>query len=67
MNEKKYRLRIYTSNSGYEEVDCGRGDPWVYTFLEIFQTGDSDFVRVEFREKGGNMISMTNPIYINID
>jgi hypothetical protein len=66
-SKKKYRLRIYTSSSGYQEVKCRRGDPWVYTFPSIFQALDTDFVRVEFRKKNGSMISMTNPIYINID
>jgi hypothetical protein len=65
-SKKKNRLRIYTSSSGYQEVKCRRGDPWVYTFSDMFQADDTDFVRVEFRKKDGNMISMTNPIYINI-
>ena len=64
--KKDYRLRIYTSNSGYEEVECQKGDPWVYPFSKTYQAGDLDFVRVEFRSFGGDMMSMTNPIYINV-
>ncbi len=64
---KKYRLRIYTSSGGYEEVECRDGDPWVYAFVKIYDWYDLDFVRVELRDKKGDMISMTNPVYINID
>lgn len=64
--KKTYRMRIYTDAATYKEVDCEQGTPWVHTFSKSFSSYEKNFVRIEIR-KGQSMITMTNPIYINID